>query len=386
MRIPSVSVQVQNNSGNSTPVQNSPSQSSTPTKIPNEDKKNLDMQQTNETGIFEMKPTLFTKLILVGYGNGDSKVTQEFESCKLHQLGSKIKSNLGKEIRLVLNPTLKNDFKFNPTLKEDFLKNIKGKISILDTRFYDQMDFWFQSFYPNYFSLANDFKGFKEYKNVKSKKIFPILESDELFEVEKKTAISETFMSKIQDKLKDGNYSLQGLNLFYNEKLLKDHLEFFNKIRETIIESHDDKIIRFSKPVFCYCPTNKMGEDLFKIFELGAQECVFGMDSNGKGFYVTTFLENAINLMMENNEEFQMKMEKRKEFKLIAGYCIPGEFEKIVDGDTRKGLQPEKNSNFVRMNQKNEPVEDKDDQHFDWLVLKEKRQFYPCFEVILSKE
>jgi hypothetical protein len=168
MKIPYVSsVQVQNNAGTS--VQNnssSPNQINTPTTKPNEDKISLGMQETCDTGIFEKKPSLSTKLIFVGYANHQIpeffKSCLPCESCLLYKLDSKLQKskNPKNEIRLVLNPNIKKDLESN---KKEFLETIKKyNISILDTKFFDQMDDCFQSFYPNYFSLSNDF-----FKNVK---------------------------------------------------------------------------------------------------------------------------------------------------------------------------------------------------------------------------
>jgi hypothetical protein len=216
---------------------------------------------------------------------------------------------------------------------------------------------------------------------LKIKTIYPILDNTELFEVEKRNAISETFTSKIKDKLKDANYNIKEINILCNENLLKSHLEFFNEMKERF-KSQNDNIIRFPKPILCYYPTWKMDDEIWEIFAYGPQENEFEEDTNGVGVNVTTFPENAIQLMMKK-KEFKLNMEEKKDVKLIVGYCILGEFEKIIDGETRKGIRPEKNSNFVRIDKKNEPVEEKEDQHFDWIVLKERRQFYPCFEVIL---
>jgi hypothetical protein len=176
-------------------------------------------------------------------------------------------------------------------------------------------------------------------------------------------------------------YNLNKLKLKFlcNEVLLKKHLEFFEKQKE--LNKREDKKIRFPNSFFAFYPTKNLNEK-WKIFEEGAESNELDLDFMGNGIYLTTFLQKAIDEMLKN-EEIKAYMEKNGIINLIAGYCVPGETLRVEDKKTRKGLNLEKDANFIRIDNKDIPVDEKEDQYYDWIVVKDKHQFYPCFELSL---
>jgi hypothetical protein len=359
------------------------------------------MHQTFNTGMFTNEQDLKSIILWVGYENSEKEsphLAISFQYCKLTSLEAKLKSlekSKSQNIRIILNREIVKDLE---KTKENFLQTItKFKLSILSVKFENEDDLkLFGLFYPYYFSSPNDY--FEnapqlsiarklESKVVRFKYIIPIdvepiTEKEsvfDLFDNEKRNALGSSFQLKIQDKLEKSivKYNLNNLKFLCNEVLLKKHLEFFEKQKE--LNKREDKKIRFPNSFFAYYPTKN---EKWKIFEEGAESNELGLDFIGNGIYLTTFPQKAIDEMLKN-EEIKAYIKKTGTINLIAGYCIPGETVRVEDKKTRKGLDLESDANFIRIDNKDIPVDEKEDQYYDWIVVKDKHQFYPCFELSL---
>jgi hypothetical protein len=365
------------------------------------------MHQTFNTNVFTNEQDIKSIVLWVGYDDMENESPHKainFQHCKLESLEKKLLNTKFKNIRIILNPDIIK-LKDLKNIKKKFLITIeKFQISILSVKFHDPSDLdLFGLFYPYYFSSPVDFFSHAEplsiskkesqkvkFKYILTRKKNPHNDDDseikspfKLFDAEKISAFGSCFELKIKEKLLKSleKFEIIKLKFLCNEILLKKHLEFFEDKKKEEISKHYDEKIRFPNSIFVYYPTENLDEK-WKIFEEGAVEKELGMDFIGNGIYLTTFPQKAFDVMVQNKKIKSSMDDQSGSINLIAGYCIPGDTIKVYDS-SRKGLDIEKDANFLRIDNKNIPVDEKDDQHFDWLAVKNKNQFYPCFELAL---
>jgi hypothetical protein len=176
---------------------------------------------------------------------------------------------------------------------------------------------------------------------------------------------------------KSGNWKLSTVKMIHNPKTLESHRQKFLEFIK-----HSDGKGDIPQHLISFHGT--FPDYLDSIFEKGLVHTNGETSSGSSGFFGTGCYVTSYPQYSMHYSKFAMEKKSKEmlnSLKVVAGYFLPGKFEKLTE--IKKGSEISENfdSRFVRTQFYFPSKSGKESEDSDEMVFKDSSQFYPCFEM-----